>query len=36
MRGEPWFPLWQRAARPGQIVVIRRSPDSFILVFPTS
>jgi hypothetical protein len=33
MRGEPWFPLWQQAARPGQIVVIRRSPDSVILVF---
>ena len=33
MRDEPWFPLWQRAARPGQIVVIRRSLDSVILVF---
>jgi hypothetical protein len=36
MRGEPWFPLWQRAARPGQIVVIHRSPASSILVFPSN
>ncbi len=33
MHNEPWFPLWQRAAAPGRIVVIGRSPDSFILVF---
>jgi hypothetical protein len=33
MRGEPWFALWQRAAAPGRPVLIRRSPDSFIVVF---
>ena len=33
MRGEPWFPLWQRAVAPGRPVLIRRSPDSFIVVF---
>jgi hypothetical protein len=33
MHGEPWFPLWQRAAAPGRVVVISRSPDSFIVVF---
>ena len=33
MRNEPWFPLWQRAAAPGRPVLIRRSPDSFIVVF---
>jgi hypothetical protein len=33
MRGEPWFPLWQRAAAAGRPVLIRRSPESFILVF---
>ena len=33
MRGEPWFPLWQRALAPGRPVLIRRSPDSFIVVF---
>ena len=35
LRQEPWFAVWQAAARPGQIVVIRRSRDSLILVFPT-
>ncbi len=33
MIGEPWFPLWQRAVAPGRPVLIRRSPDSFIVVF---
>ena len=33
MRNEPWFPLWQRAAAPGRSVLIRRSPNSFIVVF---
>jgi hypothetical protein len=33
MHGEPWFAAWERAARPGHPVLIRRSPDSFILVF---
>jgi hypothetical protein len=33
MRGEPWFLLWERAAAPGRPVLIRRSPDSFIVVF---
>ncbi len=33
MRGEPWFAAWQRAAVPGRTVLIRRGPDSFIVVF---
>jgi hypothetical protein len=33
MHGEPWFALWQRAAAPGRPVLIRRSSDSFIVVF---
>ena len=33
MHGEPWFTLWQRAAAPGRPALIRRSPDSFIVVF---
>ena len=33
MHGEPWFAAWERAAAPGHPVLIRRSPDSFILVF---
>ncbi len=33
MLGEPWFPAWQHAAAPGRPVLIRRSPDSFIVVF---
>jgi hypothetical protein len=36
LRQEPWFAVWQTAARPGQIVTIRRSRDSLILVFPTT
>jgi hypothetical protein len=34
LRREPWFAAWRAAARPGQIVVIRRSRDSLILIFP--
>jgi hypothetical protein len=33
MHGEPWFAAWERAAAPGRPVLIRRSPDSFIVVF---
>jgi hypothetical protein len=36
LHAEPWFAWWQRAARPGAIVIIRRSPAWFILIFPRS
>jgi hypothetical protein len=36
LRREPWFSAWRAAARPGQLVLIRRSAASFILVFAAS
>jgi hypothetical protein len=33
-RAEPWFPIWRRASRPNQTVLITRSPHSAIVVFP--
>lgn len=33
-RGQPWLPLYKKAQKPGQVVVIRRGPASFILLFP--
>ena len=33
IHGEPWFPLWERAAASRRPVLLRRSPESFILVF---
>jgi hypothetical protein len=34
IKQEPWYRVWRRAARAGQVVVIRRSPRSAIVVFP--
>lgn len=33
-RSQPWFPLYKKAQKPGQVVVIRRGPASFVLLFP--
>ena len=36
MQKEPWFPLWRSAAKSGQVTLIQRSRDSFVLVLPAS
>jgi hypothetical protein len=36
MQKEAWFPLWRSAGQAGRMVLIRRSPASFVLVFPPS
>lgn len=33
VRSQPWFPLYKKAQKPDQIVVVRRGPGSFILLF---
>jgi hypothetical protein len=34
LRAEPWYAAYRRAARPGQAVLIERSLDSYVIVFP--
>lgn len=34
MRAEPWYPLLERAGGPDQVVLVERSPASYILVLP--
>ena len=34
MKKEPWYAIYKKKARPGQTVVVRRAPGSFILLFP--
>jgi len=36
LRAEPWFKAWKRAARPGKAVLIERSPESYVIVFPVT
>lgn len=36
VRAQPWFPLYKKAQKPGQPVVVRRGPGSFILLFAPS
>jgi hypothetical protein len=34
LRAEPWFAVYRRAARPGQVTLVRRGQSSYALVFP--
>jgi hypothetical protein len=34
VHAEPWYRAYQKAARPGQAVMIERSLDSYVFVFP--
>ncbi len=34
MKQEPWYPLYKKRAKPGQTVLVRRGPGSYILLFP--
>ncbi len=33
IRSQPWYPLYKKAQKPGQIIVVRRGAGSFILLF---
>jgi hypothetical protein len=33
---EAWYPIWQKQAQPGKPTLVRRSPRSYIIVFPKS
>jgi len=34
LRAEPWYRAYKKAARPGRAVMIERSLDSYVIVFP--
>ena len=34
LRAEPWYAAYRKAARPGKAVIIERSLDSYVVVFP--
>jgi hypothetical protein len=34
LRAEPWYRVYKKVARPGQAVMIERSLDSYVIVFP--
>jgi hypothetical protein len=36
LRKERWYAPWKRRARPGRTTLVRRGPDSYIIVFPPS
>lgn len=36
LKKQAWYPLWQKEQQPGKTVVVRRGPQSYIMLFPRS